>query len=294
MKSITAAILSALIVLSCLGVFAGAAWDGSSKADYSGTGTEADPYVIDSPEKLAKLAEIVNGGDSLEGKYITQTADIDLGGKEWTPIGTAAAPFAGVYNGLGHKISGLSITKISAATGLFGSIAATASSEAGLANLTVEGTIKVTGDGKTADDKPIAGPLVGAISGNAGSNKSLKEKTKDTIFTNVTSKVEIVLASQTQQPRLGGFFGQSYVCVLENCVNDGSITTDSTNIVRLGGFCGQANRTSFKNCVNNGNLSAKSSNTVSVGGFMAYATTQPNTQPLDTACSRGGDDCCND
>ena len=36
MKSITAAILSALIVLSCLGVFAGAAWDGSSKADYSG------------------------------------------------------------------------------------------------------------------------------------------------------------------------------------------------------------------------------------------------------------------
>ncbi len=283
MKKIIATILAAVIALSCLGIFASAAWDGSSTESYTGTGTEADPYVIDTAAKLAKIAETVNGGDSLEGKYFTQTADIDLGGKEWTPIGTLAAPFSGIYNGQGHKITGFSITKISANTGLFGSVTATAANEAGIANLTLEGSINVTGDGKDAEDKVIGAPLVGAIAGNAGSNKTLAEKTKDTIFTNVTSKVNITLASQTQQPRLGGFFGQSYVSVLENCVNDGSITTDSTNTVRLGGFCGQANRTSFTNCVNNGNLSAKSSNAVNVGGFIAYATTQPKADTLDTA-----------
>lgn len=58
---------------------------------------------ISTAEELMALA----GGD-MDGNYL-QTADIDLKGKSFTPIGTLEAPFTGVYNGNGYTISGMDV-----------------------------------------------------------------------------------------------------------------------------------------------------------------------------------------
>ena len=272
MKKATAIILSALLVLSCLTVLAGAAaWDGTSTEAYTGSGTEADPYVIDTPAKLAKIGEIVAGGDSLEGKYFTQTADIDLGGKEWTPIGDGTTAFSGIYNGYGHKITGFSITKISNFTGLFGKLVAGAV-EAGVCNLTIEGAITVDGDGYNGETV-LGSPSVGAVVGQVNNNGAVAGKV-NAVFTNIVSKVDVTLNNQTQQPRAGGLFGQMYFAVVENCVNDGNLSTTATKDVRLGGFTGQFARCDFKGCVNNGNVTAVTTGNVAiqVAGFAAFST----------------------
>ena len=267
MKKITAVIFAAVLVFTCIPFFAGAAaWDGTGKEAYTGSGTEADPYVIDTAAKLAKIGEVVAGGDTLDGKYFVQTADIDLGGKEWTPIGDGTNPFSGIYNGKGHKISGFSITKLSNFTGLFGKIVA-ADNEAGVCNLTIDGSINISGSGTDA------APSVGAVAGQVNNNVAVAGK-KNAVFTNITSNVDITLASQTQQPRAGGLFGQMYLAVVENCVNNGNLTTDASNVARLGGFTGQFIRCTFKGCVNNGKVTASTTGSkgVNIAGFAAYCT----------------------
>ena len=91
---------------------------------------EVDEFMISTTEQLAALAAIVNGTwggtpDSFEGKTITQTADLSLGGKQWTPIGTDDNPFMGRYEGSSMTISGLKITNIGPSgvnLGMFGFI----------------------------------------------------------------------------------------------------------------------------------------------------------------------------
>ena len=58
-----------MVVMGALSV--SAAWDGTTVATAfaSGTGTEADPYVIATPEQLAYLAQSVKNHETYEGKY---------------------------------------------------------------------------------------------------------------------------------------------------------------------------------------------------------------------------------
>ena len=90
---------------------------------WTGTGSSTDPYIIANPNHLNLLAQHVNGGETYEGKYFKQTADITLSG-DWTPIGKDADhKFSGHYDGDGHTISGLSVTVTNGQyAGLFGYI----------------------------------------------------------------------------------------------------------------------------------------------------------------------------
>ena len=83
----------------------------------------AQAYAISSPEQLAQLAYDVNAGNNYQNKYIVLTADINLTGRQWVPIGKAyGVRFEGNFDGCGHSISGLTMTKSSGADayGLFG------------------------------------------------------------------------------------------------------------------------------------------------------------------------------
>ena len=116
-----------------------AAWDGTTKTAPEGDGTEANPYKIATAENLAWLSAQVNAGTDYEGKFFVQTADIDLGNKAFTPIGSymkladippakaggtpspadytigdlqvgeGSLVFKGTYNGGGFKISNATI-----------------------------------------------------------------------------------------------------------------------------------------------------------------------------------------
>lgn len=106
-------------------------WDGTVADSYAGgSGTEEDPYIIATAEQLAKLAADVNGGNPYKESYFELTADLDLSGHNWTPIGsnegTADAnvrngnPFSGRFDGGYHTISNLTISTDKNYQGLFG------------------------------------------------------------------------------------------------------------------------------------------------------------------------------
>lgn len=99
--------------------------------DYGATadGSAANPYQVNTAKKL----ELINGflGEDLKEVHFIQTADIDLSGVSWTPIGyyrseTDKLPFMGSYDGGGYVVSGFSPgvmdSEVSLACGLFGYI----------------------------------------------------------------------------------------------------------------------------------------------------------------------------
>ena len=83
--------------------------------------------VIDSAEDLAALSYYVQSGNTTYASaYYLVTADINLVGKLWTPIGTSSTPFSGQFYGGGHKISGIVVSQASSVSGsgvgLFGNV----------------------------------------------------------------------------------------------------------------------------------------------------------------------------
>lgn len=286
MKKALSVILCAAMLLSLCAFNISAAWDGTTaSASLAGEGTQASPYIVATAEDLAYLAKSVNEGNTYEGKYITQTADIDLGGKEWTPIGHRSPsenPFSGVYDGKGFKVVGLKITQKLGQMGLFGYITATDSTPAGVANLSVSGEITIDG---CAEEQHIAG-LCGDIYKN--SNTLIA---KEIYIINTTVDVDITVTNCSCQARVGGFGGWCYSATFENCVNNGDISVSSTKPTRGGGFYGQGSRMTVTNCVNNGNVTVSSADTNNASGFAAGHTdckTDGAKESLFTNCVNNG------
>ena len=76
-------------------------------------------YTVTSADGLMNIAKLVNGGKT--DINITLTADIDLTGKNWTPIGTDYDnSYKGTFDGGGHTITGLTFTTNDEYAGLFG------------------------------------------------------------------------------------------------------------------------------------------------------------------------------
>ena len=104
---------------------------------FTGGSSAASPYTISTPEELALLASDVNGGTDYNGDFFKLTNDIDLtaylssggagynSGAGWMPIGTDSNQFNGTFDGNGHTISGLTITRPTTYyVGLFGYLGA--------------------------------------------------------------------------------------------------------------------------------------------------------------------------
>ena len=98
-------------------------WDGSVAESFAGgKGTKDDPYQIANGSQLAYFAKRVNAeeyGEKYADTYFELTEDIDLGGKEWTPVGETVADlimggheyfvFSGNFDGNGYTIKNLTI-----------------------------------------------------------------------------------------------------------------------------------------------------------------------------------------
>ena len=84
-------------------------------ADFAGgSGTETDPYQIETADQLFEFAQQVNNGDSFAGETVQLTADIIIpADREWVPIGAQTndgVHFEGTFDGQNHIISGLTIS----------------------------------------------------------------------------------------------------------------------------------------------------------------------------------------
>lgn len=126
-------ILLFTLILPFSAVAEGDIWDGSSDNGFeSGSGTQADPYIIKTASQLAFLSKSVSGGESYKDRYIKLDGDILLnevsdilwteGAKEWLPVGNPITPFEGFFDGGEHKIIGVYISSGSDSQGLFGVI----------------------------------------------------------------------------------------------------------------------------------------------------------------------------
>ena len=156
-------------------------WDGSIAKDFAGgTGTKDDPYEIATGAQLAYLGENVKSGtygEKYANTYFELTEDIDLGGKEWAPIGETAADlimggqkyyvFSGNFDGNGHTIKNLTIgTEASPYSGdvcgLFGATSGTIE-DVVLENVSID---YVGGKYSSAYSFRMAGALVGYSMGD--------------------------------------------------------------------------------------------------------------------------------
>jgi len=135
-------IASLLLILAlCFTLLPTAAFAAETPSFGGGTGTPEDPWLITSQEDLIALAEFLNSGNAetfdteaagignCHGYYFKQTADIDLTGVSWEPIGYSGSYyFAGNYDGDGHSIkNAISTGKVDpdgfATAGIFGWVA---------------------------------------------------------------------------------------------------------------------------------------------------------------------------
>jgi len=80
-----------------------------------GTGTQNDPYIIETEENLRFFSLLVNGGDDFSGETImldNQNQPIDLINiANWTPIGSLSTPFNGTFDGDGYVIKNVNINR---------------------------------------------------------------------------------------------------------------------------------------------------------------------------------------
>lgn len=117
----------------------------------------ADTYEIRNKAGLEEFRDKVNAGTSYAGKTVRLGCDIDLENEAWTPIGTQAHPFGGLFDGANHCISNLTIdSSTQNDVGLFGFFGNSPVGDfSGVKNLTLD-TVTIT-----AHDR------VGAVVGNA-------------------------------------------------------------------------------------------------------------------------------
>ena len=99
MKKLLATILALVMALGVTTM----AW---AEGDWTGSGTEADPYVITTEAGLNKLATDVNSGTVYSGAYFKLGASITV--TDWTPIGQKGSEtnkFAGTFDGNGQTVT---------------------------------------------------------------------------------------------------------------------------------------------------------------------------------------------
>ena len=265
-----------------------AAWDGSVAASFSGgSGTADDPWKISNGSELAYLASVVNSnGSATNGKYYILTADIDLGGREWTGIGNqndAGKAFKGKFDGNGKVITGFAIEEErDYRPGLFGRL----DGGAVVKNLTVHGCIRA---GSKKNNNNYSGLLcVSVEGGSAVENCTVyadvqitREKGSiDFYFGGITGmlaaggkiqdctvlgKIQLQVtaaATNTQRQYTAGIAARIDAAEITNCKNYANISQNysgSNTIGYAGGIvaCGQADEkaaASIRNCVNYGDI----------------------------------------
>lgn len=131
-------------------------WDGT--VDTNWYDASKDTFEISTAAELAGLAELVSAFEVFDETIVIKlTADIDLGNREWTPIGGDSDwSFGGTFDGQGHTIRGLCINATTDNQGLFGYI----DKSAIVQNLIVTGSVTTS--------KGFTGGIVGRSPRNKG------------------------------------------------------------------------------------------------------------------------------
>lgn len=258
-------------------------WDGTIDTHFGGgTGTQSEPYLIESASQFAYFAYRVNNGFGSGQGNITDTCtyyklmiDIDLNRILWTPIGyyNSSADqysFGGYFDGNGHYISNLNVNmavKNESRLGLFGYC-----TSATITNLRIIGNSTISNSLGSSASTIYLGSIVGY-----GINVTIKNCHSNT---NISSYYVAV-------SYCGGIIGQTFnnytgTSIISECSNSGSISYDSgiysSNNAYSGGIIGKMETgvgvrgandyaVNIINCYNVGQITTNCSNNSYAGGI---------------------------
>ena len=228
-------------------------------------------YTVTSADGLMNIAELVNGGKS--DINITLDTDIDLTGKDWTPIGTDYDnSYKGTFDGGGHTITGLTFTTNDEYAGLFGW-------------LNRAGTVKnVVMEGVQITSNQIYGGSIGGVAGYSWGtieNCSVSGSVSGTVYVGGVVGVQIggsitgCSSSATVKGTVdvGGVAGQTNSsATLTACYATGNVTLEIAPKKNIAGgsLVGMNAGSSLLACYATGNVTSTGSSTgyMHIGGFL--------------------------
>ena len=237
--------------------------------------SNTNTYTVYNANGLMNIAELVNGGKT--DINITLDKNIDLTGKDWTPIGTSLSnSYTGTFDGGGHTITGLTVTTNDKYAGLFGYIG-----DAGtVKNVVMEGVLITSNNGLSR-----AGGVAGFSRGTI-ENCSVSGSVSGTV--NVGGVVGAqwggFITGCSSSATVKGSVDVGGVAGLTNsnatmtaCYATGNVTLEIApiNAIDVGGAVGFNGGSRILACYATGNVTSTGSSTVNVyiGGFCGYNST---------------------
>ena len=225
-------------------------------------------YTVTSADGLMNVAELVNGGKT--DINITLDKNIDLTGKDWTPIGTSFDnSYTGTFDGGGHTITGLTITTKDQFVGLFGYLNRACT----VKNVVMEG-IQITSNHMFGNTGGVAGFSWGTIencsvSGSVSGTKCVGGVVGAQKAGSITGCSSSATVKGTVD--VGGVAGEKWGSMTA-CYATGNVTLeiDSPKNLSGGGLVGFNGGSSVLACYATGNVTSTGSSTgnVHIGGFL--------------------------
>ena len=224
-------------------------------------------YTVYNADGLLNIAELVNGGKT--DINITLDKNIDLTGKDWTPIGTSFDnSYTGTFDGGGHTITGLTITTKDQFVGLFGYL-----NRAGtVKNVVMEG-IQITSNHMFGNTGGVAGFSWGTIencsvSGSVSGTKCVGGVVGAQKAGSITGCSSSATVKGTVD--VGGVAGEKWGSMTA-CYATGNVTLeiDSPKNLSGGGLVGFNGGSGVLACYATGNVTSTGSSTgnVHIGGL---------------------------
>ncbi len=207
--------------------------------------TDADGnYLISNADELVYFAKTVNvDGETYAGKTVKLTADIDLAGKKWVPIGNLVdyptVTFSGTFDGQHHTISNMNVvdnTVNHAVAGFFGSTGGATIQDVIFKDAVVKST-----------------HYAGVVVAYEGANNSLTY-VKNVVVDGavITSSTELINGAWDNGDKVGGIVGYATSIAVDNCTVKNSTITGYRDLGGIGGCLDGTYHSSVNNCtVNN-------------------------------------------
>ena len=249
------------------------------------TDEEKSAYTLEISDAagLAAFRDSVNSGMTYAGLTVKLTADIDLGNKNWLPIGNYRAAesfdkhtFNGTFDGQNHTISGLFIdgdnypAKYKEGTSVYGALFGYIC-DATLKNFTVKGLVfgtdvagvvgalganctvdnvtsyvDLTGKKGANTEGVVRGKVAGIVICPKGNNVKVLNCTN-------YGNIEIVNGDNNPVGGIIAYIGNDASVEIKNCNNSGAISALQTNAV--GGVVGSDHsHTTYEKCNNSGKI----------------------------------------
>lgn len=280
-------IIAMLVLTSTMAISQTSVWHGGKTIWTRGSGTEYDPFLIETADNLAFLAYVVNKGYSTSGMYFLLTTDIDLNGSEdqpWIPIGLGdryfsedgcnrgkfqdfSSFFNGYFDGGEHSISNIYVNSEDMVGGLFGAACGVNADSLAV----IENVFVTNGFIKGSDCGGILGKCLGfVLVSRCWNGATIEGENVGGIVGWQGNKIHNCFNKGNLSGKsVGGIAGFVAKEIIE-CYNDGNITASSFG----GGIIGRnQGRAVIDNCYNTASVSANGeSYYVAAGGLLGGGT----------------------